>query len=142
MNAADDQGNTPVHYAVHCRAYSALKKFGEFRMVNPNLRNMKGKTPLIDAVMGMLVEDTSTFRTKIKERRKMSLIVSLQLKTALHNFLPAVQILLNFPLIDPNVPCEEQHARTPLIMAAEIGNENALEELMKHPKCDVNLVDK
>lgn len=133
LNACDDQGDTAVHYAVKCGSVEALKKLASFKDVDPNKHNKAGRTPLIEAVSGAAEAGGAQIKRRVMRMRRPSVQVLLSNASAIQHRQPAMLGLLEFRKLDPNITALETHARTPLIIAAEVVNPPPLFPLFPVP---------
>ena len=148
VNIVDKQQYTPVHHAVIAKAWDALSVLGKVVKTNPNKVSADDKTPLHMAVAGVAKIDTSA-GSKLRRiattkkgqdiKRTMSL---LKTQSDMEPWVEGVRVLLSdFWKINPNVAAGKYQS-TPLHLAAEAFNANAIELLLKSSKTDPNAKDK
>jgi ankyrin repeat protein len=142
VNAADAQGNTPLHHAVNHVAVDVIKKLGEFKDVDPNSHNADGHTPLVIAVSGDSSMTGSQMKRTVLKMRRKSVGLLINNAAVINRKVPAATALIGaFKKVDPNTTAKDRHSRTPLIIAVESGNELCVKMLLAHPKIDANMLD-
>lgn len=148
VNAACRKGNTPVHYAVLCKAHKALAKLSEYRRLNPNKKNLADRTALHETVLGQrdgAVGAVRTIKSVWKSSRSLAFSATIAEAAAVNaqsQHMEALSILLkSFPKLNPNIPTGAA-AQTALHLAAESGNKHAVAELLAHAKVEANALDK
>jgi ankyrin repeat protein len=148
VNIIDKQQYTPVHHAVIAKAWDALSVLGKVVKTNPNKISADNKTPLHMAVAGVAQIDTSA----ASKLRRMTLATKagafnqtrslLKKQSDMEPWVEGVRLLLSdFWKINPNVTAGK-YELTPLHLAAEAYNANAIELLLKSSKTDPNAKDK